>query len=76
MGMAKEKDKKKPDKVGLYAAACFAVPLLTFLIPFETKKYEDPSTKVIQFHLMKNLTDPQPTLVRRKHRLTDAVLSI
>ena len=70
MKREKEKD-KKPRKVG-----SARVLLETFmLIASKLQRYEDPSSKVIQFHIMKNLTDPQPTIVRREHRIYKLLLS-
>jgi hypothetical protein len=39
------------------------------LMPLKLQKYEDPSSKIIKFHIMKDLTDPQPTTVQREHRI-------
>jgi len=61
---AKEKD-EKPRKVGFHAF----LPEKVMLIPSELQSHEDPLSKVIQFHIMKDLSDPQPTIVRREHRI-------
>jgi len=33
--------------------------------PRKLQRHEDPSSKIIEFHIMKDLTDPQPTIVRQ-----------
>ena len=35
-------------------------------MPSELKRQGNPLSKVVQFHIVKNLTDPQPTIVRRE----------
>lgn len=62
MKAAKEKD-KKPRKVGFHAL----VPEKSILIPSKSQREEDPSWKVIQFHIMKHPIDTQPTIVQREH---------
>jgi hypothetical protein len=68
----REKDEKKPLKV---SSTLISLPR-SMLIPSEIKRDEDESSKVIKFRIMRNLTDPQPTVVQRENRPTDAVLCI
>jgi len=44
-------------------------------MPSELQRYDDAASNVVRFHIMKNLTDPQPTIVRRE-RLTDPLCSL
>lgn len=37
---------------------------------------EDSSSRVVEFHLLKSITDTQPSVVRRERQLNDAVLGI
>jgi len=71
MKEAKEKD-EKPRKVGFHA---FLAEKL-MLIPFKLQRHEDPLSKIIQFHIMKDITDSQPTIVRREHRISQLLLSV
>ena len=43
-------------------------------MPSELQRYDDAASNVVRFHIMKNLTDPQPTIVRRE-RSTDPFCS-
>jgi len=53
------------EKWGLHAF----LPEKLIPIPSVLQSHEDPLSKVIQFHIMKDPTDPQPTIVRREHRI-------
>jgi len=69
MKRAKETDEKKPPKVELRTS--LAVPVHADTC--KPQRSEDQSSKVIQFHIMKNPTDPQPIVVRREYGPTDSV---
>jgi len=72
MKEGKKEDGKKPRKVRLHA--CLALSLSrSMLIPSEIKRFDDPLLKIIEFRIMRDLSEP-PTIVRREHRPTDAVL--
>ena len=72
MSSAKNKDEEQPTKVGRtrVSLSCFT------LIPFEPPRDESPlsSSKVIEFHIMEDPIDRQPTIVQREHRLINAIL--
>jgi hypothetical protein len=67
----KEKDGKKPRKVRLHPYLALSFSRL-MLIPSEFKRYDDPLLKVIAFRIMRDLSEPQPTIVRREYRPADA----
>jgi len=52
------------------------LPEKLMLIPFKLQRHEDPLSKIIRFHIMKDITDPQPTIVRREHQICQLLLGI
>jgi len=60
------------EKWGLHAF----LPEKLMLIPSKIQIHEDPLSKTIQFHIMKDITDPKPTVVRREHRIYQLLLSV
>jgi hypothetical protein len=73
MKEGKEKDGKKPQKVRLHP--CLALSFSrSILIPSEIKRFDDPLLKVIEFRIMKDFSEPEPTIVRREHQPADPVL--
>ena len=73
MKKAKERDEKekKPPKVELYTSLAVLF-MLFMLMPCKPQRSGDPSSKLIHFHIMKNLTDSQPIIVRREHGIADS----
>jgi hypothetical protein len=73
MDKAKDKDKERTERVR--ARTC-DLSLVT-LIPSEnqTARIDDASLAVVEFHILRSLTDTQPTVLRRERLLTDIVLA-
>ena len=71
MDEAKEED-KNPRKVRFVRVS----PKILLPIPSKLQRHDDSLSKVIQFHIMRDPTDTQPTIVRREHRSYWLLLSL
>jgi hypothetical protein len=47
-----------------------------FITRIQRTRTEDASSRVVEFHLLRSITDNQPTIVQRERRLSYGLLGI